>query len=98
MTLAAFIGDEVSATAWRLIGVRAAAVDKGDVAAAFDAELGSPGLLLITAACAAELDKEHLDAAVRAARPLILVVPDAANLSAPTDLDSEVDRVLGIEQ
>ena len=98
MTLAAFIGDEVTATAWRLIGVRATAVDKGDVAAAFDAELGSPGLLLITAACAAELDDERLDTAVREAQPLILVVPDAANLSAPADLDSAVDRVLGIEQ
>jgi vacuolar-type H+-ATPase subunit F/Vma7 len=98
VTVAAFIGDEVSATAWRLIGARATAVDKGSVAAALEAELGDPGLLLITAACAAELDDERLDAAVRDARPLILVVPDAANLSAPADLDSEVDRVLGIEQ
>ena len=98
MTVAAFIGDEVSATAWRLIGVRATAVDEGNVAAVFDAELGSPGLLLITAACAAELDEERLAAAVRDATPLVLVVPDAANRVAPPDLDSEVDRVLGIEQ
>lgn len=98
MTIAAFIGDEVSATAWRLVGVRATAVEKGDVAAAFEAELGDPGLLMITAACAAELDSERLDAAVRNAKPLILIVPDAANRSAPPDLDSEVDRVLGIEQ
>ena len=66
--------------------------------AVFEASLGNPGLLLITAACAAELDKERLDAAVRDARPLILVVPDAAGRLAPADLDSEVDRVLGIEQ
>ena len=98
MTVPAFIGDEVSATAWRLIGVRATAVDKGAVAAAFERELGAPGLLLITAACAADLDRERLDAAVRDARPLILVVPDAANQLAPPDLDREVDRVLGIEQ
>lgn len=98
MTVPAFIGDGVSATAWRLIGVRATAVDKGNVAAAFERELGEPGLLLITAACAAELDGEQLDAAVRQARPLILVVPDTANRLAPPDLDSEVDRVLGIEQ
>ena len=98
MTVPSFIGDEVSATAWRLIGVRATPVDKDNVAAAFEAELGEPGLLLITAACAAELDSERLDAAVREAKPLILVVPDAANRLAPPDLDSEVDRVLGIEQ
>ena len=98
MAVPSFIGDEVSATAWRLIGVRATAVDKDNVAAAFEAELGDPGLLLVTAACAAELDSERFDAAVREAKPLIVVVPDAANRLAPPDLDSEVDRVLGIEQ
>jgi vacuolar-type H+-ATPase subunit F/Vma7 len=98
VTIPAFIGDEVSAAAWRLIGVRATAVDKGNVATAFEAALGNPGLLLITAASAAELDHERLDAAVRDARPLILVVPDVADRLLPPDLDSEVDRVLGIEQ
>jgi vacuolar-type H+-ATPase subunit F/Vma7 len=98
VTIPAFIGDEITATAWRLIGVRATAVDEGEVTRAFDAALGEAGLLLITAACAAELDGGKLDAAVRRAEPLILVVPDAANRLAPTDLDREVDRVLGIEQ
>jgi vacuolar-type H+-ATPase subunit F/Vma7 len=84
VTVPAFIGDEVSATAWRLIGVRATAVDKGNAAEAFEAAL--------------ELDSEGLDAALRNAKPLILLVPDAANRIAPPDLDKEVDRVLGIEQ
>lgn len=98
MTVPAFIGDEVSASAWRLIGVRAMAVEKGSVAAAFEAAIGDGGLLLITAGCAAELDRERLDAAIRDARPMILIVPDAANRSVPPVLDREVDRVLGIEQ
>jgi len=94
----AFIGDEVTASAWRLIGVRTTAVDAGGADAAFESAIGNDGLLLITAACAAELDSERLDAALRQAQPLILIVPDAANRLAPPDLDSEVDRVLGIEQ
>ena len=98
MTVPAFIGDEVSAAAWRLIGVSATAVDNANVKDVFDAALGKPGLLLVTTACAAQLDSERLDAAVRKAQPLILVVPDAANRIAPPDLDKEVDRVLGIEQ
>ena len=98
MTVPAFIGDEVSAAAWRLIGVDATAVGKGDAAEAFEAAIGKPGLLLVTAACAAELDADRLDAAIRNAKPLILLVPDAANRIAPPDLDKEVDRVLGIEQ
>lgn len=98
MAVAAFIGDEVTAAAWRLIGVRAVAVERGNVAEAFEAAIGDADLLLVTAACAAELDGERLDAAVRSAKPLILIVPDAANRIAPPDLDREVDRVLGIEQ
>ena len=98
MAVPVFIGDEVTATAWRLIGVRTMVVDKGNVAAAFEAAVGDTGLLLITSACAAELDHLRFDAAVRDAKPLILVVPDAANRLVPPDLDREVDRVLGIEQ
>jgi vacuolar-type H+-ATPase subunit F/Vma7 len=94
----AFIGDAITASAWRLIGVHTTAVEAGKAAEAFDSAIGYDGLLLITAACAAELDSDRLDAALRQARPLILIVPDAANRLAPPDLDSEVDRVLGIEQ
>ena len=98
MTVPAFIGDEVTASAWRLAGVRATAVDGGSLPAAFAAALADDGLLLVTATCAAELDSEQLDAALRHAQPLILVVPDAVNRLAPPDLGREVDRVLGIEQ
>lgn len=98
MAAPAFIGDEITASAWRLIGVRTTAVDVGGAAAAFDSAIGKDGLLLITAACAAELDSDRLDAALRQAQPLILIVPDAASRLTPPDLDSEVDRVLGIEQ
>lgn len=98
MARLAFIGDEVTAMAWRLIGVRATAVRDGGITAAFEAALADDGLLLVTAACAAELDSERLDAALRQARPLILLVPDAANRLAPPDLGREIDRVLGIEQ
>ena len=74
------------------------AVGPGNVAEVFEAEIGDTELLLITAACAQELENGRLDAAVRRAKPLILVVPDAADRVEPPDLDKEVDRVLGIEQ
>ena len=98
MAVPVFIGDEITATAWHLIGVRAIAVDEADAAKAFEAVPGDTRLLLITAACAAHIDGDRLDAALQRADPLILVVPDAANRLAPPDLDREVDRVLGIEK
>ncbi len=64
----------------------------------FDRALADAELLLIAAPCAANLDRERLDAAVRQAQPLVLIVPDAAGRRAPPDLDTAVDRVLGIEQ
>ena len=98
MTIPVFIGDEVSASGWRLVGVRTIVADRDAAAGAFDAVPGDTELLLVTAACAAGLDDERLDAAVRRGRPLVLIVPDAANRVAPPDLDGKVDRVLGIEQ
>ena len=98
MTTAVFVGDEVTASAWRLIGVHVIAVDGVAATQAFEAALQDAELLLVTAACAARLDSARLDAAVRRAKPLVLVVPDAANRLAPPDLDRQVDRVLGIER
>ena len=98
MTIPVFIGDEVTASAWGLIGARTIVADRDAAAGAFDAVPGDTELLFITATCAAELDSERLDAAVRRAKPMVLVVPDAANRLALPDLDSKVDRVLGIEQ
>lgn len=98
MTMPVFIGDEVTASGWRLIGVRSISVQGDGIVKAFDEALRDAELLLITAACAAGLDSERLDAAVRRAQPLVLIVPDAANRLAPPDLDRAVDRVLGIEQ
>lgn len=98
MTVPVFVGDEVTASAWRLIGARTIVVDDDDATAVFDAALEDTELVLITAPCAATLDSGRLDAAVRQAQPLVLVVPDAAGRRAPPDLDAAIDGVLGIEQ
>lgn len=93
-----FVGDEVTASAWRLIGARTFVVQGDEAVGVFDAALEDTELLLITAACAARLDGQQLGAALRRAKPLVLIVPDAADRLAPPDLDRRVDRVLGIEQ
>ena len=98
MTIPVFVGDEVTASGWRLIGARTLAANGAGAAKMFDAALEDAELVLVTAASAAALDSEKLDAAVRRAHPLVLVVPDVANRIAPPDLDKAVDRVLGIEQ
>lgn len=92
-----FIGDEITATAYRLAGARTLVPERGGVREAFEGAIAGAELLLITAGCAAELPQERLALAIRAAAPLVLVVPDAASGIAPPALDREVDRVLGID-
>jgi vacuolar-type H+-ATPase subunit F/Vma7 len=95
---AVFIGDEVTAAAWRLAGLTAQAPKTSDVRQAFEKACGEADLVVITADYARALDEDSLHSAVRHADPLVLVVPDGGNRHWPEDLDARVDRVLGIEQ
>lgn len=92
-----FIGDEVTAAGFRLAGAQTVIPAAGSAGAVFSRALGQAGLVIITAACAAELPDAQLDRAMRKADPLVLVVPDAAGRVWPADLGAEVDRVLGIQ-
>ena len=98
MTTAVFIGDEVTAAAFRLAGMAAQAPKISDVARAFEDAAGKADLVIIAADYARGIDKESLRAAIRAADPPILVVPDGGNRYQPEDLDARIDRVLGIER
>lgn len=92
-----FIGDEVTAAGYRLAGARTLVPAPDEMPAAFTAALEQAEIVFITAASAEYLDGKRLDAAIRRADPLILVVPDAAGRTAPPDTGASVDRVLGIE-
>jgi vacuolar-type H+-ATPase subunit F/Vma7 len=93
-----FIGDEVSAAAYRLAGMDARVTERGKVAGVFGSAMDEAGLVIITADLASALPGDTLADAVRRADPLIVVVPDGGNRHAPEDLDARVERVLGIEQ
>jgi vacuolar-type H+-ATPase subunit F/Vma7 len=93
-----FIGDEVSATAYRLAGIDTRVPERTTVGREFGMALHAANLVVITAEFAAQLSEDVLHQAVRRAAPLVLIVPDAAGRVQPADLDRQVDRVLGIEQ
>jgi len=98
MSAPIFIGDEISATAYRLAGIDTRVPGRGDVERDFEYALDAASLVVITAEFAAALPEALLDSAVRRAEPLVLIVPDTAGRRQPADLDRRVDRVLGIEQ
>jgi vacuolar-type H+-ATPase subunit F/Vma7 len=98
VTNAVFIGDEFTASALRLAGMKVQAPGMSDVPRVFAEVLGDAELVIIAADYAQALDKGSLRAAIRRADPLVLVMPDGGNRYQPEDLDARVDRVLGIEQ
>ena len=91
-----FIGDEVTAQGFRVAGADIRVPEKDAVAASFADALRNADLVLITADAAARLDADVLEHAVRAALPLVLVIPDAALRVMPSNPAEAVDRVLGI--
>jgi vacuolar-type H+-ATPase subunit F/Vma7 len=97
VVLPLFIGDEITATGYRQAGIRTLPVAAGQATKAIERALGDTQLLLITPDCADELGAERLHTIMRRARPLLVIVPDAAGQSALPDVDAAVDRVLGIE-
>lgn len=92
-----FIGDEVTAAAYRLAGLDTQVVAATAAEAALQqARTQERPLILITAECAAAIAASRLDAALAAFRPPILIVGDAADRVALPDFARRARAVLGI--
>ena len=96
MAVPAFIGDEVTATGYRLAGARVRVPDAGGETAALAAARAESPLVLITAACAARVDADALRAALAALSPVVAIVADAQNGAAPPDLAARLRGQLGL--
>ena len=92
-----FIGDEVSAAAFRLAGFDTRVGTAAQAPALWAQALreGAP-LVLITAECAAALPPEELDAALARLDPIVAVVPDVSGRAPLPDLMARVQASLGI--
>jgi len=91
-----FIGDELTASGFRLAGADIRVTDDMNIEEAFeDAAMTAP-LILISARSANLLPSDKLNKALKALRPLLVVVPDASGAS-PPDLTRRVRRTLDLE-
>jgi vacuolar-type H+-ATPase subunit F/Vma7 len=96
MNVPIFIGDELTASGFRLGGARVRVVDESDVEVKFrDAREGAEPIL-ITARCANLLPSDVLDAALVDLEPLVVIVPDAFGTE-PPDVAKHVRRTLDLE-
>jgi vacuolar-type H+-ATPase subunit F/Vma7 len=94
-TALAFVGDPLSAAAFRLAGCSVFAPQAGREADAVRAALGSAHAVFITREVAARIPVALLDAALAASSPLLAIIPDGSlNERDPAE---RVARQLGLE-
>lgn len=94
---ARYIGDEVTAAAYRLAGLDVRVVGPEAAAAEFALALReAPPLVLLGAAASAAIPPAQLDAAMQAFAPPVLIVADAALTQDAADLGDRVRGALGI--
>ena len=92
-----FIGDEVTAVAYRLAGLDIEITPPSGAASRLAAaRRRAPPLILMTAACADAIAADELDAALAVFAPPIMIVPDAVTAQPGPDLAARVDATLGI--
>lgn len=92
-----FIGDEVSAAAYRLAGARTRVPQKDEIDVVLHWACAEADLVLITTEYAQQLPSKDLRQAQAGLHPLVLVVPDIGDRVPPPDLAKELCGQLGIE-
>ena len=97
MSAPVFIGDEISAAAYRLAGARTRIPEADQLVSALHEACADSELVLITAEYAQRLPQDVLNQAQSGLRPLVLVVPDVRERVLLPDLETELRSQLGVE-
>lgn len=91
-----FLGDELSATGWRLAGLQVCTPAPGDEAAALAQACASAPLVLVSAAIGARVPAPALQAALQVLSPLVLVLPELQGPRATADAALRWHKQLGL--
>ena len=97
MPAVVYLGDEVSATGYRLAGAHVRTPHAGEEAAALAWACSQAPLVLVSAPVAAAIGGAALRAALSAPAPLVLIVPDLHAAVPMPDLAARLRGQLGLE-
>ncbi len=97
-THCAFIGDEVSATGFRLAGFAAHYPAPSQALALFQRLRAEAALILITQEAMGWIGEAPVRTAMLGGRPLVLVIPDVRGTSSPPDIGEAIRRQLGMAE
>jgi len=91
-----YIGDAVSATGYRLAGLRVQVPDTADLLAQIEQAANDASLVLLGADLAAQLPVAALDRLLSAVSPAVVVVPDVRGQAELPDLANRLRQQLGV--
>ena len=97
MSVPIFIGDEISASAYRLAGIEARTPALNELTITLEQACRESDLVLITAQYAGELHAAELAKMQAQMEPLLLVVPDVREQVPVPDFAEALRSQLGIE-
>jgi vacuolar-type H+-ATPase subunit F/Vma7 len=96
MSVAEFIGDEVSAAGFRLCGIDVHITDGSDVMSLISQASERASLVLVSSSAVQDLNRVELDALLAGIEPTVLVVPDLRGLHDVPDIVPRIHQQLGM--
>ena len=91
-----YIGDEVSAMAWRLAGLRIHVPQRDELLDVVRRSCDESSLVLVSAAVAERLPEDELDTLLARTTPPVVIVPDTRGRAPLPDLATRLRRQLGV--
>lgn len=96
MSVAIYIGDEVSAGGYQLAGLRVHSPQAGQYRKAINRARDEAELVLVSAEIASHIPDEIMEGYLAAEHPAMVVVPDLRSRTLMMDLATRLRRQLGV--
>lgn len=96
MSVAEFIGDEVSAAGYRLCGIDVHIADEHNALSLIKKSCEHASLVLVSSRTVQHIHSTELDELLANIRPPVLVVPDVRGLQAVPDIAARLNKQLGL--
>ena len=96
MTVPVFIGDEVTASGFRLAVMRVVTPEEGDLLEIFERACRNASLIMITSGYLSMLDKSLQEECLMRESPAVVVVPDIRNMEPIPDLSTQLRKKMGM--
>ena len=96
MSVAEFVGDEVSAAGYRLCGIEVHIADSANALSLIKKSCERASLVLVGSSISQYIHRTELDQLLANMQPPVLIVPDVRGLQDVPDIASRINKQLGL--